>query len=125
MARLDMGYVITTASLCLGMFFLGRWSAPTPRPRIVIVPGATVTQVEQSVIPLPRSPLVTPMTTATTNQKLPANIKSYSLEPELPVEHTAPVIAPLPVASVAMKPALEPEHIVLEEIPDNPYKRNH
>lgn len=129
MTRLDLSYVLVTATVGLGLFFGGRWSAPTPAAKIVYVQDAPLVQPVSDPIPAP-----TPVTTV---ESLPAYTGSPQLAAPmgtigdnlLPIKSAPPVVsavAPHSVASAApkmVKPVPAPMPIVLEEIPDNPYSR--
>lgn len=134
MNRLDLPYVLVTATLGVALFCAGRWTAPSPVAHAVYVQEAPIVQAPVELIPPPPpAPKVTPVTTVdslpvyTEAPAAPAWKPSDMINDALlPVIHPSasasarpapPVVAAAPV----VKPAPAPMPIVLEEIPDNPY----
>jgi hypothetical protein len=137
MNRLDLPYVLVTACVGVALFGAGRWSAPTPQAKVVYVAPPLVTAVSEPIPPPPAAPVVAPVTTV---DQLPVYTVSGGAAPApvgtigddlLPIKKAAPPVVSVshPVASApvvtpvaAPKAPPPPMTIVLEEVPDNPYK---
>lgn len=139
MNRLDLPYVLATAAVGIALFCAGYMVRPTPQK--VACVEAPIVQARVEPIPPPPPPstvVVAPITTvdrlplytaATGEPPLPPSLMEGSLLPVPPASvpvASAPRVAPVVTPVAAPKPApSSPEPIVLEEIPDNPYKRAH
>jgi len=123
MNRLDLPYVLVTACVGIALFGAGRWTAPTAAPVVVRMPDAPIVTAVREPIP-PPPPAVTvdrlPVYTEASAHPAPLVGLTDALTPILTPTASASA-RPAPSAVAAPK-APAPLSIVLEEIPDNPYK---
>lgn len=119
MNRFDLPYVTLTAALGVALFCAGRWSAPTPHASVVYVPDAPLVQARQEPLIPPPPPAAEPVVTPVS---APSQVPSAVVPPPAVRYAPAPTVSANPSASVVKPPPPPPEVIVLEEIPDNPYR---
>lgn len=149
MTRFGMLYIMVIAGATSFGFFAGRWSAPEHQKLVQV--QAPIFQAPVEPIPAPppataktAEPVVQPVAPVvaapvTTVDQLPVYSGTASTPPVgtigddlLPIKKPAPPmvsasVAAHPVAAPVVTPVVTPvkaapEPIVLEEIPDNPYK---
>ncbi len=115
MTREDVPHVILTVFFGMLIFAAGRYSAPTPtapEPQVVVLHDAPATTSSVVIINTAAPPLLEVLPV----QALPEASASVAPPPPSAPRFNAP--APKPVVSAPVKP----ENIVLEEVPENPYR---